>query len=145
MRKRYKELPKCPWFTEMPVENTETLFENTEILIITSWNEVYMMPYIYIVHVYQYQIMIEFYLTITVVVFFLHQLFLHFKFYNIPFIGNYISNGLFYPIWAIGPTWLTQLPYHLSSVLLAVSNSAHSSSSPSKDVKLLYIFYVWKF
>lgn len=55
--------------------------------------------------------------------FFLHQLFLHFKFYNIPFIGNYISNGLFYPIWAIGPTWLTQLPYHLSSVLLAVSNS----------------------
>lgn len=77
--------------------------------------------------------------------FFLHQLFLHFKFYNIPFIGNYISNGLFYPIWAIGPTWLTQLPYHLSSVLLAVSNSAHSSSSPSKDVKLLYIFYVWKF
>lgn len=77
--------------------------------------------------------------------FFLHQLFLHFKFYNIPFIGNYISNGLFYPIWTIGPTWLTQLPYHLSSVLLAVSNSAHSSSSPSKDVKLLYIFYVWKF
>lgn len=77
--------------------------------------------------------------------FFLHQLFLHFKFYNIPFIGNYISNGLFYPIWAIGPTWLAQLPYHLSSVLLAVSNSAHSSSSPSKDVKLLYIFYVWKF
>lgn len=63
-----------------------------------------MMPYIYIVHVYQYQIIIEFYLTITVVVLFLHQLFLHFKFYNIPFIGNYISNGLFYPIWAIGPT-----------------------------------------
>lgn len=29
-----------------------------------------MMPYIYIVHVYQYQIIIEFYLTITVVVFF---------------------------------------------------------------------------
>lgn len=29
-----------------------------------------MMPYIYIVHVYQYQIMIEFYLTISVVVFF---------------------------------------------------------------------------